>query len=326
MKSRTCVRPFVKRDLSTTTIETTGKGTAPVDLLGHYLAGIGNYDLLTADEEVQLAQLMEAGNDARQHLGSGETLSAAERRQLENTAVEGEAARRRFVQANLRLVVANARHYAGSNIEMLDLIQEGNLGLITAVEKFDWRRGFKFSTYATWWIRQAMQRARANLGDSIRLPAKMFDILPVVRAAVETLQSQLGRTPTAEEIASETGVAERDVEKALKIGSTVALETPVGEDGAMLADFLADITALQPDAEVEQTLATEALRRGLAGLPQTHRRALELRYGLDDGDPATLSRVASEIEVPEHRVTSIIDEALEALATMLASFEEMLVA
>lgn len=326
MTSRTCVRFFVKRDLSKTTTNRAGDGTTPVDLLGHYLAGIGSYDLLTADEEVQLAQLMETGNDARARLESGDDLSAAEREQLQNAVVEGEAARRRFVQANLRLVVANARHYAGSNIEMLDLIQEGNLGLITAVEKFDWRRGFKFSTYATWWIRQAMQRARAHLGDSIRLPAKMFDILPVVRTAVETLQSQLGRSPTVEEISTETGVAERDVEKALKIGSTVALETPVGEDGAMLADFLADITALQPDAEVEQSLATEALHRGLEGLPPTHRRALELRYGLDEGDPATLSRVADEIDVPEHRVTSIIDEALEALATMLASYEEMLVA
>jgi len=297
-----------------------------VDLLGHYLAGIGHYELLTADDEVQLAQAMDAGKAAQARLESDDDLGTSEIEQLRRMVAEGEAARRRFVQANLRLVVANARHYAGSGIDMLDLIQEGNLGLITAVEKFDWRRGFKFSTYATWWIRQAMQRARAHLGDSIRLPAKMFDILPVVRAAAETLQSQLGRPATVDEIASETGVAEKDVEKAMKIGSTVALETPVGEDGAMLGDFLADLTALQPDAEVEQSIAGEALRRSLANLPPLHRNAVELRYGLRDGEPATLSRVANEIDVPEHQVSVIIDEALEALATTLASHEEMLVA
>jgi RNA polymerase primary sigma factor len=300
--------------------------SAAADLLGQYLAGIGAYELLTADEEVQLAQTIERGNEALSRLESDEDVSPTERRRLQDAVVAGEAARNRFVQANLRLVVANARKYAGANVEMLDLIQEGNLGLITAVEKFDWRRGFKFSTYATWWIRQAMQRARAHLGDSIRIPAKMFDILPVVRAAIENLKPQLGRAPNAEEIASETGVPERDVEKALTIGSTVALESPVGEDGAMLGDFIADITALQPDVEVEQGLADDALERGLAGLPSSHRRALELRYGLENGEPATMTRVAAEIGVPDHHVKGIIDEALETLATLLASDEEMLVA
>ncbi len=327
---RTCVRPIVnKKDSSSTIRENarlTGSGIPTVDLLGHYLAGIGTYDLLDADEEVRLAQLMEAGHEARNRLESGETLGAAEEKRLQSAVMEGAAARSRFVKANLRLVVANARHYAGGDVEMLDLIQEGNLGLITAVEKFDWRRGFKFSTYATWWIRQSMQRARANLGDAIRLPARMFDILPVVRAAAETLQSQLGRSATVEEIAAETGVSESDVEKALMVGSTVALEAPVGEDGATLGDFIADITALQPDAEVEQRLAEDALRESLSSLPAVHRRAIELRYGLDNGEPATLARISSEIGVPEHRLKGLIDEALEALAAMLASSEEMLVA
>lgn len=320
----------MKRDTSRTSIRDIapdrGAGSATVDLLGRYLGGIGAYDLLDADQEVELAQIIEAGRQARDRLESGETVGAAERTRLQNAVMEGEAARRRFIEANLRLVVANARRYAGGEVDMLDLIQEGNLGLITAVEKFDWRRGFKFSTYATWWIRQSMQRARANLGDAIRVPARMFDIIPTVRATAETLQSKLGRAATAEEISAETGIPESDVEKALAIGSTVALDAPVGEDGAELGDFIADVAALQPDVEVEQRLAEEALQEALSNLPTLHRRAVELRYGLDGNAPATLSRVSAEIGVPEHQLKPLIDEALEALATVLASYEEMLVA
>ncbi len=299
-------------------------GSSGTDLLGHYLAGIGAYELLDADDEVRLAQAIEAGDEARQRLESGEKLETGERTRLQHRVSEGETARRRFVEANLRLVVANARRYAGNDVDMLDLIQEGNLGLITAVEKFDWRRGFKFSTYATWWIRQAMQRARANLSDSIRLPARLHDFVPAVRAASEALQSQLGRTPTPEQIAEETGIDVDDVEDALRVGSTVALESPVGEDGAMLGDFIADLTALQPDGEVEQVMISEALHDALAELPPLHRRAVELRYGLDVmGAPATMASVANEIGVAEHRVKPLIDEALEVLAERLRRFEEI---
>ena len=301
--------------------------TSTTDLLGRYLVGIGEHELLDADEEVRLAQLIEAGKKARQELESGSGQSPAKGHQLQEKVVEGEAARKRFVEANLRLVVANARRYAGNDVEMLDLIQEGNLGLITAVEKFDWRKGFKFSTYATWWIRQAMQRARAQLGDSIRLPARLHDFVPPVRAAAEMLQSQLGRAPTPEEIAAETGIEVSDVEDALMVGSTVALESPVGEDGAMLGDFIADMTALQPDTEVEERLAGDALRAALDTLPLLHRRAIEVRYGLDDGGaPATLAQVAVEIDVPKHQVKPLIDEALRTLADELGAIEDMLAA
>jgi len=308
-----------------TTRGTTADSSA-TDVLGQYLAGIGNYELLNAEQEVELAQTMEAGTDARRRLESGEALDPSEQRRLHNRVVAGEAARQRFVEANLRLVVSNARRYAGNDIEMVDLIQEGNLGLITAVEKFDWRKGFKFSTYATWWIRQAMQRARANLGDTIRLPARLHDAVPAVRAAAETLQSKLGRAATPEEIAEETGIDEDDVEKAMSVVSTVAIETPIGEDGATLSDFIADVDAIAPDAEVELRLAEDALRSALAELSPTHRRAVEMRYGLDDGAPATLARISSEIDVPEHQLRPLIDEALQRLATSLASSEDMLAA
>lgn len=300
--------------------------SSATDVLGQYLAGIGNYELLDAEQEVELAQTMEAGHEARSRLESGEGLGTAEQRRLQSRVAAGEAARRRFVEANLRLVVANARRYAGNDIEMVDLIQEGNLGLMTAVEKFDWRKGFKFSTYATWWIRQAMQRARANLGDTIRLPARLHDALPAVRAAAEMLQSKLGRAATPAEIAAETGIDEDDVEKALSVASTVAIETPIGEDGATLSDFIADVDAIAPDTEVELRLAEDALRSALANLSPTHRRAVEMRYGLDDGAPATLARISSVIDVPEHQLRPLIDEALQQLATALASSEDVLAA
>lgn len=294
------------------------------DLLGHYLAGIGNYELLDADDEVELAQTIESGNEARARLESGERIGSSEQARLRAQAAAGAAARQRFIEANLRLVVSNARRYAGNDVDMLDLIQEGNLGLITAVEKFDWRRGFKFSTYATWWIRQAMQRARAQLSDTIRLPARLHDFVPPVRAAAELLQSRLGRAASPEEIAEETGIEVADVEDALMVGSTVALESPVGEDGAMLGDFIADMAALQPDAEVEQALVVEAIQKALGKLEPVQRRAIEVRYGLGDNEtPATMARVATALDVPEHQVKPLIDEALEELAELLRPVEEM---
>jgi RNA polymerase sigma factor (sigma-70 family) len=319
----------VTKDTSTRNSRTTRANAADssaTDVLGHYLAGIGTYELLDAEQEVELAQIMEAGNEARSRLDTEQPIESSEKTQLESQVNAGDAARRRFVEANLRLVVANARRYAGNDIEMVDLIQEGNLGLITAVEKFDWRRGFKFSTYATWWIRQAMQRARANLGDTIRLPARLQDAVPAVRAAAETLKSNLGRAATPEEIAEETGIDPEDVEKALKVGSTIGIETPVGENGATLSDFIADVDALQPDTEVELRLAEDALREALAGLPPIHRRAVELRFGLDDGAPATLARISSELDVPEHQLRALIDDALQSLAKALAASEDMLAA
>jgi RNA polymerase sigma factor (sigma-70 family) len=296
------------------------------DLVGGYLAGIGRYDLLTADEEVELAQTMETGRDASRRLASGDLSEPSETQRLRRLVRQGEAARRRFIESNLRLVVSNARRYAGGDVEMIDLIQEGNLGLMTAVEKFDWRKGFKFSTYATWWIRQAMQRGRVDLSGSIRLPAKLHDQIPIVKATAETLKATLRRAPTIEEIAEESGVDEADVEKALSVGSTVAIETPIGEDGATLADFIEDITAPRPETEVESMLASDALGAGLASLSPSHRRLIELRFGLDDGRPATFAHMAEVLDLPEHRMSGMVQEALEALRETIASQEDLLAA
>ncbi len=292
------------------------------DALGQYLDCIARCDLLNAEDEVRLAQAMEAGIAARRRLDSGTVTGSSERALLDDAVREGLRARKEFIEANLRLVVANARRYAGGNVDMLDLIEEGNLGLITAVEKFDWRKGFKFSTYATWWIRQAMQRARGNLGDSIRIPAGVFEILAAVRTAAEELRTKLGRTATAAEIAEETGVTIGDVKKALSVSTTVALETPVGEGGASLGDFIADEGALDPEAEVEMRIVEDAVRESLDTLPELHRRVLELRFGFS-GPPATIANISEVTRIPEHQVPELISEALETLAQRLEAVEEM---
>lgn len=302
-------------------VDETGRITT--DLVTQYLDEISRHELLTAEDEVRLAQAMETGEQARERLASGERLAVGERSALQRKVREGARARQGFIEANLRLVVANARRYTGEGISMLDLIQEGNLGLITAVERFDWRKGFKFSTYATWWIRQAMQRARANLSDPIRLPTALFDILPVVRGAAETLKGELGRAATPEEISEETGIEVEDVAKALSVATTVALEAPVGEDGAELGDFVYDEEAPDPAVDVEQRVLVEAVHAGLAELSDLHRRIVELRFGLGESPPATMGSIAEIVGVPEHRVRELITEATDHLAVTLAPVEEM---
>ena len=292
------------------------------DALTQYLAGIGEHDLLSADDEVRLAQAMEAGAEARRRLDAGVD-DPGERNRLERAVKAGERARQRFVEANLRLVVSNARLYAGSKVDMLDLIQEGNLGLIRAVEKFDWRKGFKFSTYATWWIRQALQRARADHSDTIRIPAALFDILPVVRSAAEDLRTKHDRPAAPEEIAEVTGIPLREVNKALSVATTVALETPVGEDGALLGDFIADTDATDPAVEAEQRIVEEALRDSLARLPELQRRALELRFGLSEGAPAAFETVSRMTGLPEPEVRELVNDALIRLSAELAAIEDM---
>ncbi len=290
-------------------------GEPIADATGQYLAAIGRYDLLTADQEIELAQTMETGHQAQERLDEGKYKSEVEAVRLRRDVVAGKRAKDRFVAANLRLVVANARSYAkNSGLDLLDLVQEGNLGLIRAVEKFDWRKGFKFSTYATWWIRQAITRAIADKSRTVRIPAHLHDTIGTVKAVGGSLKAQLGRTPTAEEIAEEAGLEVADVEKAMSVSDAVSIEQPVGEDGAQLGDFIADDDAADPHQLAEMDETSGALQGAIDRLPTREARILTMRYGfLQDGVPRTLDEIGDEFGLTRERIRQIEKRALARL-------------
>jgi RNA polymerase sigma factor (sigma-70 family) len=278
------------------------------------LNDLGAHDLLTAADEITLAKAMEAGDKAAKRLSSKKSLGRLEEARLRRRVQEGRAAKDRFIAANLRLVVANARRYAGANgLDLLDLIQEGNLGLIRAVEKFDWRKGFKFSTYATWWVRQAITRAIAAQSRTVRIPVHLHEIIPTVRSGMARLRGSLGRDPTIAELASETGIPPARVEEALEVADTVSLDRPVGEDGALLGDFILDADAPDPEDEAARRDTGRVLEAALAALPPREAHILAARFGLADGRSRPLSEIAAELGVSPERVRQLINEALERL-------------
>ncbi|MBN2112604.1 MAG: sigma-70 family RNA polymerase sigma factor [Acidimicrobiia bacterium] len=267
---------------------------------------MGRYQLLTAQEEVALAQQMEEAAATVTRLGSLATLNDADEALLRRARRARREAKDAFVAANLRLVVSNARRYSRvSGIGLLDLIQEGNLGLIRAVDKFDWRRGFKFSTYATWWIRQAISRAIADKARIIRIPVHLFDTVRAVRGAQDSMKATLGRLPQAEEIARETGFTLAQVEAALGLDTTTSLEQPVGDDGARLGDFIEDADAPDPAQAVIDSEAARSLRQIIGGLPPREQRILELRFGFLDGVPRTLEEIGREFALTRERIRQL---------------------
>jgi RNA polymerase primary sigma factor len=261
------------------------------DSLQLFLHEVGRYPLLTKSDEIRLAKRVERGD-------------------LQ--------AKRQMVESNLRLVVSIAKNYRGQGLGFLDLIQEGILGLIRAVEKFDWRRDLKFSTYATWWIRQAVARALADKSRTIRLPVHVVERLQKINRAERTLMLRLGREPSNEEIAKEAKLPlyqVLDVRKAAR--SPISLEEPVGDDGeSSFSDFLADAEAVDPMDAVADSLRHEALQMGLGALPERYRRVLELRYGLDGQDPRTLDEIGREFGLTRERIRQIEVEALRELAAI----------
>lgn len=264
------------------------KGISVDDPVKMYLKEIGKISLLTAEEEVDLAQRMEKGDVY---------------------------AKRRLAEANLRLVVSIAKRYVGRGMQFLDLIQEGNLGLMKAVEKFDYTRGFKFSTYATWWIRQAITRAIADQARTIRIPVHMVETInKLVRIERQLIQS-LGRDPTNEEIAKEMGIDVEKVREVRKIAQEpVSLETPIGEEeDSHLGDFIEDETAVAPDEAANYTMLREQLDEILSTLNHRERKVLELRFGLTDGTPRTLEEVGKEFNVTRERIRQIEAKALRKL-------------
>jgi RNA polymerase primary sigma factor len=288
------------------------------DLVRRYLREIGAYPLLTAEEEVELGRRIEAGLAAERALAEaaadGRHLAPSEERRLEAAAAAGREAKRRFIQANLRLVVSIAKRYRSSGLPLLDLVQEGNLGLIRAVEKFDHRKGFKFSTYATWWIRQAITRAIADKGRTIRVPVHLAETIARVSRARAALTKSLGRDPTPAELADALGMTEgRIVELQRVTPDAVSLFERVGEDETELADFVAD-----GDADVAFDAAASALERRelarlLGRLNDRERRVLVMRYGLAGNEPRTLEEVGREFRVTRERVRQIEAKALSKL-------------
>ena len=290
---------------------TDDRGRLTTDLVSQYLTAIGEYELLTAELEVEFAQKIESGEDAAARLEAGDYKGKAQEVELKRNKRLGQQAKDDFLTANLRLVVANARRYANtSGIDFLDLIQEGNLGLIRAVEKFDWRKGFKFSTYATWWIRQAITRAIADKSRTVRIPVHLHDTLAAVRAAQASLKAELGRDPKPAEIAEEAGVTVDKVELALGVADTVSLEQPVGEDGAQLGDFIEDEDAIDPVRVTEEMDIANSLRISIDRLPQREGRILALRYGFYDGVPRTLEEIGDEFNLTRERIRQLEKLAL----------------
>ncbi len=286
------------------------------DLVRLYLTDIGQYTLLTKDDEVRLAKAIEAGKLANEEMANTANLTPTKRRELRKAAREGEIAERAFVQSNLRLVVSIAKKYQASGLPLLDLIQEGNLGLMHAVEKFDWRKGFKFSTYATWWIRQAITRGIANTGRTIRLPVHAGDTLARLQKARSRLELKFGRPATLAELAKEVEMPEDKVTEALRFAAEpLSLSEPLREDGdAELGDVVEDRSAESPFEVAATALLPEEIQRLLAPLDEREREILRLRFGLDgSGEGRTLEEVGEHFQLTRERIRQIEARAMSKL-------------
>ncbi len=293
-------------------------GISIEDPVRMYLKEIGKVPLLTAEQEIDLAMAMEAGVDAEKALAEDEgegKLTEEQIKEYKQAIYEGEEAKKRLAEANLRLVVSIAKRYVGRGMLFLDLIQEGNLGLIKAVEKFDFRKGFKFSTYATWWIRQAITRAIADQARTIRIPVHMVETInKLIRVSRQLLQ-ELGREPLPEEVAKEMNLPVERVREILKISQEpVSLETPIGEEeDSHLGDFIQDDNVPVPADAAAFTLLKEQLVEVLDTLTEREQKVLRLRFGLDDGRARTLEEVGKEFNVTRERIRQIEAKALRKL-------------
>ena len=301
------------RGIDASTVMLTG------DPVRMYLKEIGKVDLLTASEEVDLAMKIEAGLEATEKLEAADAgeieLTRAEMRRLTRVENVGLEAKQALISANLRLVVSIAKRYVGRGMLFLDLIQEGNLGLIRAVEKFDYQKGFKFSTYATWWIRQAITRAIADQARTIRIPVHMVETINKLVRVQRQLLQDLGRDPTPEEIGAEMDMSADRVREIQKISQEpVSLETPIGEEeDSQLGDFIEDSQAVVPPDAASFSMLQEQLTQVLDSLADRERKVIELRFGLVDGHPRTLEEVGREFGVTRERIRQIESKTLAKL-------------
>ena len=289
---------------------------ATADPVKHYLKQIGKVPLLNAGQEVELAKRIEVGLFAEEKLAEGsQNLRADTRIDLEQVAEDGRRAKDHLVEANLRLVVSLARRYTGRGMLFLDLIQEGNLGLIRGVEKFDYTRGYKFSTYATWWIRQAITRAMADQARSIRLPAHIAEAMSRIARVRRQMLQDLGREPTPEELAAELGMTAEKVIEVQKYGrEPISLHTPLGEDGdSEFGDLIEDSEAIQPGEAVSFTLLQEQLHSVLDTLSEREAGVVSMRFGLTDGQPKTLDEIGKVYGVTRERIRQIESKTMSKL-------------
>jgi RNA polymerase primary sigma factor len=284
------------------------------DLVRIYLREIGRVPLLTAEEEVELAKSIEAGLFAEEKVARAAIITPGERADLELLARDGVRAKQRLIEANLRLVVSIAKRYVGRGMLFLDLIQEGNLGLIRAVEKFDYTKGYKFSTYATWWIRQAITRAIADQARTIRIPVHMVETINKLVRVQRQLHQDLGREPSPDEIGVEMGLPpERVIEIQRVAQEPVSLQSPIGEEDSDLGDFIEDADAVVPIEAAAFILLQDQLEDILATLSDREQRIIQLRFGLTDGHPRTLEEVGREFGVTRERIRQIESKTLAKL-------------
>lgn len=290
-------------------------GDESPDPIRLYLRDMSRTPLLTPEQEEELARRMAEGREALERLASDEYLSEEERRQLAEKVREGSRARDHLIRANTRLVIQIAKRYRGWGIPFSDLIQEGNLGLMRAADKFDYRRGTRFSTYATWWIRQAITRALSDQGRTIRLPVHIHEEIRRLHNAEEQLNDRIGRQPTDEEIAQELGMALSRVRWLRRIARhTVSLETPIGEDGDnSLGDFVQDDDISSPTEKASQTLLKQEVAKLLEHLKPREAEIIRLRFGFVDGRSYTLKEVGEKLGITRERVRQIESKALRRL-------------
>ncbi|MBO0828844.1 MAG: RNA polymerase sigma factor [Streptosporangiales bacterium] len=289
---------------------------ATADPVKDYLKQIGKVSLLNAEQEVELAKRIEAGLFAEEKCGSESTkLSAKARREMEWIAEDGHRAKNHLLEANLRLVVSLAKRYTGRGMLFLDLIQEGNLGLIRAVEKFDYTKGYKFSTYATWWIRQAITRAMADQARTIRIPVHMVEVINKLARVQRQMLQDLGREPSPEELAVELDMTPEKVVEVQKYGrEPISLHTPLGEDGdSEFGDLIEDSEAVQPAEAVSHTLLQEQLHSVLDTLSEREAGVVSMRFGLTDGQPKTLDEIGKVYGVTRERIRQIESKTMSKL-------------
>jgi RNA polymerase primary sigma factor len=289
-------------------------GAMSADTVRMYLKEIGRVDLLSADDERQLAQAIDEGNKAAAMLDQDITDAVAKRR-LMRTVQSGQRAKSELIQANLRLVVSIAKRYSGRGMQFLDLIQEGNLGLMRAVDKFDYTKGFKFSTYATWWIRQAITRSIADQGRTIRIPVHMVESMNRVLRTQRQMHQELEREPTLDELADRCGMPSDRVRDILRISlDPLSLDSPVGEeDDSNLADFIEDLSVDAPADIATKHMLAKAVEAALGELTEREQEIVRMRFGLDDGEARTLEDVGKEFGVTRERIRQIEAKTLAKL-------------